>query len=158
MWDRPLNDNDRSYAISYVLTYEVLLLLLEYHLREDVAVHDVGERLLEPLLVHPALVSVNSISKSVDRLRVARVPLHGHLDLAGFPRGFEVDDAALDGLLALRQVLHEVREAARRPEELLHRGVLALIGERDLDAAHEECLLLQALDQHLTLEIDRIGE
>ena len=51
-------------------------------LRPGVAVHHVGEGLLEALLVHPALGGGDVVRERVEALVVAGVPLHRDLDLA----------------------------------------------------------------------------
>ena len=80
-------------------------------LRARVAVDHVREGLLEPLLVHAALVRVDRVGERVERLRVAGVPLHRDLDLASSPFSLE-GDRPVDGLLAPCEVLHEVHETA----------------------------------------------
>ena len=153
-----LDGHDRRQALPNVLPDEVLFLLLQEGLGPGVAVDHVGQGLLESLLVHPAFVSVNSISKSVDGLGIACVPLHGHFHFARFSLGFEVDHLAVKCLLAPREVPNEVRQAARGLEHLLRRRVLPFVDEDDLHPADQECLLLHTFGQDLPLELERVGE
>ena len=76
-----LHRHDRGEPLADVLAEEVGVLLLEEVLRLGVAVHHVGEGLLEALLVHPALGGGDVVGERVDALVEAGVPLHRDVDL-----------------------------------------------------------------------------
>ena len=73
--------DDGGEALADVLAEEVLVLLLEQALGPGVAVDDVGEGLLEALLVHAALDGGDAVGEGVDRLVEPGVPLQRDLDL-----------------------------------------------------------------------------
>ena len=152
------NAHDRDEALADVLAEEVVLLLLEQALVARVAVDDVGERLLQALLVHAALVGVDRVRERVDRLRVAGGPLQGDVDLRVGLARLHRDDLGVDRLLARGEVLHEVGDAAGRLEDLLLGLGLPLVDQLDLDALGEERVLLQPLRQHPAVELDALDE
>ena len=112
---------------------------------------------MRPFLVHAALVRVDRVGERVERLGVAGVPLHRDLDLAVVALRVDVDDLA-DGVLALREVLHEVDQAPVGLEDVLVRRVLALVDQLDLHALVEERELAQALGEDLAPELQRLDE
>src|SRR5437773_2596549 len=65
-----LHRHDADEPLADVLAEEIVLLLLQQALVARVAVDDVRERLLQTLLVHPALVRVDRVREGVDGLRV----------------------------------------------------------------------------------------
>ena len=91
-----LDRQDRDEALANVFADQVVFLLLEQALGARPAVEHVGEGLLEPLLVHAALVGVDRVGERVQRLGVGGGPLHRELDLtvvggAGLDRDDLVD-------------------------------------------------------------------
>ena len=76
-----LHRQDRGEPLADVLAEEVRVLLLEQVLGLGVAVHHVGEGLLEALLVHAALGGGDVVGERVDALVEAGVPLHRDVDL-----------------------------------------------------------------------------
>src|SRR3990170_1830359 len=153
-----LHRDDRREALAHVLTEEVVVLLLQQPFVARVAVHDVREGLLQSLLVHPALMRVDRVRERVDRLGIAGVPLQGDLGLRVTLLDFHVDDTAMQGLLAARQVLHEVRDATAGLERLFRGRLLALVDELDLDALGEEGLFLEPLGEQAPVPLGRLGE
>ena len=60
--------------------------------------------------------------------------------------------------LLVREVLHEVHQAATGLEELLVRGLLSLVDQVDLDAFVQERELAQPFGEGLALELAGLGE
>ena len=148
-----LHRHDRGEALADVLAEEVGVLLLEEVLGLGVAVHHVGEGLLEALLVHAALGGGDVVGERVDALVEAGVPLHRDVDLV-VVAGLGVGDHPLEQrLLRGVEVLHEVADAAVELEVDREHRVDALVAEADLEALVEERHLAQPLDQGLRAEL-----
>ena len=129
-----LHRQDRGEPLTDVLAEQVLVFVLEEVLALGVAVHHVGEGLLEALLVHPALGGGDVVGERVDALVEAGVPLHRDVDLVVVAGVGVRDDALEQRLLRRVEVTHEVGDAAVELEVLLQHRVDALVAERDLQA------------------------
>ncbi len=129
-----LHRDDRREALADVLAEEVVVLLLEQALPAGVLVDDVGEGLLEALLVHAALDGGDAVGEPVEALVVARVPLQRDLDLLVGLGLLEVGDLLEERLLRRVEVPHEVDDAACVLERDLLLVLGPLVGEPDLEA------------------------
>ncbi len=101
----------------------------------------------------PALVGVDRVGEGVEGLREPRVPLKGHLHLGVLLLPLEGHDPGMQDVLRLVEVLDEVRDTARGLVHGHPRLPLALVGERDLNAAGEEGELLEPPPQDLPLVV-----
>ena len=101
--------------------------------------------------VRAAFVRVDVVREGVDRLRVAVVPLQRDLGVDAVLLAAHVDRLLVDRRLVLVQVLHE-RDDAAFVVELVALAV-ALVVERDDDAAVQERQLAQPLRQRVEAEI-----
>ncbi len=149
-----LHRDDRGESFADVFALEVLVLLLEVALLAGVAVHHVGERLLEALLVHPAFGRRDVVGERVDALVVAVVPLHRDLDLAAGVGVTDRHDRVEDRLSRSVEVHDEVDDAAVVLEDLFEWFVGPLVAEDDLETTVEERHLAQSLDQRLRAEVE----
>ncbi len=148
-----LHREDGGEALPDVLAQEVGVLLLQEVLRLRVPVDDVGEGLLEALLVHPALGGRDVVGEGVDALVEAGVPLHGDVDLVVVARLGVGDDPFEQRLLRRVEVPDEVADATVELELLREDRVDAFVAEPDLEASAEEGHLAQALDERLGAEL-----
>ena len=119
-----------------------------------VAVHDVGEGLLEALFVHPALGGGDVVRERVQAFVETGVPLQRDLDLAAVVLVADVDNRREQRLLRRVQVRYEVDDATVVLEDLLDRFGAALVAKHDLEALVQEGHLPQPLDQGLGAELD----
>jgi hypothetical protein len=93
-----LHRDDSGKAFADVVTFEVVLLLLQQpHVARDL-VQRARQRRVEAGEVRTALVRVDVVRKGVDRLLVRRVPLHRHLDVALLVLAVEEHDALVDAV------------------------------------------------------------
>ena len=145
--------DDGGQPLADVLALQVLLFLLEDVAGAGVAVHHVGQRLGEPLDVHPALNGGDAVGEGVDRLVVAGVPLQRDLDLLSLFRLLERGHLAEERLLRGVEVLDEVDDAAVVLVRRLGHRVGALVDEADLEALVQEGHDLHALDDRLRPEL-----
>ena len=155
-----LDGDDRREALADVAALEVGVLLLDDVLATAVVVDHLGEGGTEALEVHAALLGVDVVGEGERALRVAGVPLQGHLDLAhlrlGRVRGgaaLDVDragEAGQDVLLGVEE-LHEVDDAAGVAELVGARHQLALVHQHDLEVLVEERRLLQVVVERVVV-------
>jgi hypothetical protein len=101
--------------------------------------------------VRAAFVRVDVVGERVDRLGVAVVPLQRDLDVDAVLLAVHVDRLVVDGRLVLVQVLDE-RDDAAFVVELVALAV-ALVVERDRDAAVQERELAQPLRERVEAEL-----
>ncbi len=153
-----LHRDDRGEALADVVADEVLVLLLQEALAPGVAVHHVGEGLLEALLVHAALGGGDVVGERVEALVVAGVPLERELGLAERLGVAERDDRREQRLLRGVEVRDEVDDAAVVLEHLLGDRVDALVAEHDLEPLIEERHLAQTLQQRLRAEVELLHD
>ncbi len=152
-----LHRDERREAFAHVLTGEVLLLLLEQPLLPGIVVDGARQRAAEAGKVGTAFGRVDVVGEREDRLVVRRVPLAGDLDLAVGGLVVEKDDAAVDRVLVVVDVLDEVADAA---------GVLvadrlaagAVVDELDAQVFGEERGLAQALREDAEIEVDLLED
>ena len=114
------------------------------------------ERRPEPREVRAAFVRVDVVREGIDRLGVAVVPLQRDLGLDAVLLAAHVDRLLVDGRLVLVQVRDE-RDDAAFVVELVALAV-ALVVERDDDAAVEEGELAQPLGQRVEAEVGRLED
>ena len=112
-----------------------------------VGVDGARQRGAEPGEVRAALVGVDVVGERVERFRVPVVPLHRDLDVDAVLLAARVDRLLVDRRLVLVQILDEGDDAAL-VEELVRLAV-ALVVDRDRDAAVEEGQLAQARRQRV---------
>ena len=148
-----LHRDDRGEAFTNVLTEQVLVLVLEDALRPGVLVDNVGQGLLEPLLVHAAFGRRDVVGEGVQAFVVAGVPLHCDLDFEVVRLVLERDHALEQRLLRLVEVLHEVLQPTAELVGVFDRRCLALVAQDDLKSAVEEGHLAQPLEQRLGAEL-----
>ena len=154
---RDLDADDRDEALADVVAADALLQVLRQVVRARVRVDRPRQRRPEPGEVRAAFVRVDVVGEGVDRLRVAVVPLQRDLDVDAVLLRLHEDRRVVDDRLVLVQVRDELADAALVVEPVAL-ARLALVVERDGDAAVQERELAQALRQRVEAEVDRLED
>src|SRR5688572_10772984 len=145
---RDLDADDRHQAFADVVAADVgVFQVLRHVVLADVGVDRARQRGAKAGKMRSSLVGVDVVGERVDRLRIAVVPLQGNLDVDAFALAVHVDRLVVDRDLVLIQVLDERVDASLIQE--LVRFSVALVIDRDRDAAVEEGELAQALGQRV---------
>ena len=147
---RDLDADDRGQPLADVVAADALLQVLGQVVLRRVAVDRARQRRAEAGQVRAAFVRVDVVRERVDRFRVAVVPLQRDLGVDAVLLAAHVDRLLVDGGLVLVQVLDE-RDDAALVVELVVLAV-ALVVERDENAAVQERQLAQALRQRVEAE------
>ena len=147
-----LHRDDRRQALSGVLAFEVVLLLLEDAFLPRVLVERARERGAEALEMRSTLRRVDVVREREDRLDVRGVPLHRDLDGSLVALALEVDDVLVHRILRLVDVRDEVPDPAF-VVELVGPAAGALVAKHDPQPAREECRLAQALEKRRCVEL-----
>ena len=155
--------DDGGEALADVLAGEVLVLVLEDACAAGVVVDGAGERVAEALEMGATVNGVDVVGEGERVLRVALVPLHGDVDLAGLAAALEVDGGggAHDGL-ALVEPLGVVEQAVVELEDVLL-DLAALLDltqilEGELEALVEEGRLAQVGLEGVVVELDGLED
>ena len=134
-----------------VVAGDALLQILREVVLRRVVVDRARQRRAEAGEVRAAFVRVDVVREGVDRLGVAVVPLQRDFGVDAVLLAAHVDRLLVDGRLVLVQVLDE-RDDAAFVVELVALAV-ALVVERDDDAAVQERELAQALRERVEAEV-----
>jgi hypothetical protein len=146
-----LHRDDRGEALADVLAAQIGVLLLQEAFLARVGIQGAGERRAEAGEMRAALVGVDVVCEGEDGLLVGRVPLHRDLDLTVVGLVVEVDGLAVQHVLVLVEVGHEVNDAALVLEGLPLSGA-PLVDELDTQVPGQEGGLPEALHQRLVVE------
>ncbi len=153
---RQLHADDGHQAFAHVVAAKVFLHVLEQPKLLADRVDRARQRRAEARKMRAAVHRVDVVGEAEHRLRVGVVVLQRNLHDHVAALGLHVDRLLVQHLLALVQVLDELRDAAVVLEALRLRfaglGVRrALVGQRDLDALVQERELAQALGQRVVV-------
>ena len=151
---RNLDADDRGQAFADVVAGDALLEVLREVVLRRVGVDRPRQRRPEAGEVRAAFVRVDVVREGVDRLGVAVVPLQRDLGVDAVLLAAHVDRLLVDRRLVLVQVRDE-RDDAAFVVELVALAV-ALVVERDENAAVQERELAQALRQDVEAEDRRL--
>ena len=151
---RNLDADDAGEPLADVVAGDALLQILREVVFRRVGVDRAGQRRAEPRQVRAALVRVDVVGERVDRLGVAVVPLQRDLGVDAVLVAAHVDRLLVHRRLVLVQVRDE-RDDAAFVVELVALAV-ALVVERDEDAAVQERQLAQPLREDVEAEDRRL--
>ena len=153
---RNLDADDRGQPFADVVAGDALLQVLREVVLRRVGVDRARQRRAEPREVRAAFVRVDVVGEGVDRLGVAVVPLQRDLGVDAVLLAAHVDRLLVDRRLVLVQVRDE-RDDAAFVVELVALAV-ALVVERDDDAAVQERQLAQPLRERVEAEDRRLED
>ena len=106
-----LDGNDSRQAFAAVITGEVAVLFLDELMLLGIAVHQGGQGRTEALFVRATLVGVDGISKGVNGLLIALVPLQRYLYLVILALRIEGNDGRVDRGLGLIKELDVIGQS-----------------------------------------------
>ena len=149
---RDLDADDGDQALADVVAADVRVLqILGQVVLAGVVVDRPRQRRAEARQMRAAFVRVDVVGERIHRLGVAVVPLQRDLDVDAVLLAVHVDRLVVDGGLVLVQILDE-RDDPAFVQELVRLAV-ALVVERDGDAAVEEGELAQTLGERVEAEL-----
>src|SRR5690606_4755676 len=139
-------------ALTHVLARQRVEILLQHARLARIVVQCARECGLEPGQVRTALVRVDVVDERERVLVVAVVVLERELDVGLLALCLDVDDLRVQRLARAAQELDELDDAALVVVDLGARRALALVGERDLEAAVQERELAQPVREGVEVE------
>ncbi|KAF5038800.1 hypothetical protein DSECCO2_550550 [anaerobic digester metagenome] len=150
-----LDADDGRQALAHVVARDLLLELLgQVGAALDVGVDGAGQGRLEALQVGAAFAGADVVGEGVHVLLVPGRVLQGEVDAHALHLPGAADDA-VDAVVQVL-VLDEERQAAVVLEHVAVLGLL--VEELDLDAGIEVGELLEALGQHVVLEVELLED
>ncbi len=152
-----LDRDDGRQSLAHVIAGEVVLFLLEQTVVAGVLVERAREGGAKARHVRATLARVDVVGERVDRLLIGGVPLHRDLGGALVALAREEHDLAMNCVLVLVEIGHEVLDSTL-VLELSRMALATLVGDRDLQSAREEGGLAQTLLERVEVEVERLED